>query len=433
MTVATVLTLLGLLIAALNALIGLRNLKLFDRLPRLDELSDDARQAAAAARVAVCIPARNEEANIERCVRAALAAGNQHTRVIVYDDGSTDNTAAILERLSNDDHRIVVADRRELPSGWNGKQHGCYRCAHTAFGIDESGELIPEQTLSASGHTPATHCLFIDADVTLEPGSIERAASGFYERDVRARSGGVAGAAGFGVLSTFPRQRTGTLPEALIVPLIFFLLLSYLPFKRMRTTLAPAASAGCGQFLLVSREAYAAFGGHAAFKATMHDGIKMPRAARRAGYHTDVLDGSDAAHVRMYRGFDETWRGFTKNAYEGLGSLALLVFTTVLNIVGHVLPPLFLIMLVLDSAATDRGIQFAPFLFAAAATIIPIAQRVLIADALSHAARGALLHPLGVTLMLAIQWRSWYLHVTGKRAWRGRTASDVGAGGAATA
>jgi hypothetical protein len=32
------------------------------------------------------------------------------------------------------------------------------------------------------------------------------------------------------------------------------------------------------------------------------------------------------------------------------------------------------------------------------------------------------LHPITIMLLVAIQWRSWWLHLTKQRAWRGRTA-----------
>jgi hypothetical protein len=36
---------------------------------------------------------------------------------------------------------------------------------------------------------------------------------------------------------------------------------------------------------------------------------------------------------------------------------------------------------------------------------------------------GAMLHPMGVLMMTAIQWHSFVLHLRGKRSWRGRDAS----------
>jgi glycosyltransferase involved in cell wall biosynthesis len=424
MNATLLLALAGFLIAAFNAALALRNLRLYRRAVPAELFDDADRAALDAARLAVCIPARDEEANIERCVRAALASDVPDLRVLVYDDASSDRTPDILANLAAEDPRVILPERRELPPGWNGKQHGCSRCAHAAFALtDDFADAPSEDPPNGPGSWTATHVLFIDADVRLAPDAAPRA---LVEFDRRARPGvglTVKDARGFGLLSTFPRQITGSLAEATIVPMIFFLLLSYLPMKRMRTTLDPAASAACGQFIMVSRDAYAAARGHESFKDSMHDGIKMPRAVRRAGYRTDIYDASDSASVRMYRGLDETWRGFTKNAFEGLGSVALLVFLTVMNVVGHIVPPVLLIALLLDSALFDASVQALPFFVALAATVVPIVHRVAIADRLGHRAIGALVHPVGVAMMIAIQWHSFVLHTTGNRTWRGRTAS----------
>ena len=47
-------------------------------------------------RVSVLVPARNEEANIERCVAALLAQDYPDFEVLVLDDESTDGTGCIL-------------------------------------------------------------------------------------------------------------------------------------------------------------------------------------------------------------------------------------------------------------------------------------------------------------------------------------------------
>src|SRR5205085_4199318 len=49
-------------------------------------------------KVAVIIPAYNEEMVIERTVRAALASIYPHVRVIVVDDGSKDQTLEIARK-----------------------------------------------------------------------------------------------------------------------------------------------------------------------------------------------------------------------------------------------------------------------------------------------------------------------------------------------
>ena len=40
----------------------------------------------------------------------------------------------------------------------------------------------------------------------------------------------------------------------------------------------PGLGAGCGQWFLTTRETYDKVGGHAAVKASFHDGVKLPRA-----------------------------------------------------------------------------------------------------------------------------------------------------------
>ncbi len=343
--------------------------------------------------VTVCIPARNEQANIEACVRSILAAADadprSRTLVMVYDDGSTDATGEILARLVAEDDRVIAARTEPLPAGWNGKQHAC----------DAMGRQCDTDWM-----------LFTDADVRFSPDVLRRTRAALG----RASEGGRDVA----LLSAFPRETTGTVGESLIVPLIHVVLMAYLPFGRMRSTLDPAASAACGQFILCRRDAWLEVGGHGSIRASMHDGVRLPRIFRRGGFPTDVFDGTDLAECRMYRGWMETWRGFAKNAYEGLGHPVLLAFITVLHLGGHVAPWIV------------GGLGIAGFLtlstagwaFLAIAIIAQLVLRARIAARFRQSWIGAALHPIGQAMLTAIQWWSLVLHVTGRRSWRGRTA-----------
>ena len=337
-------------------------------------------------KVTVCIPARDEETNIEACVRSILDGDYQNVEVVVFDDDSSDNTPNILSRLREEDERVVIAPHMALPDGWVGKQHACMQAARSA-----TGDWL----------------LFTDADVRFSTDAVRRTLA-------QAQSSGSA------MVSTFPFQKTGSLSEALVVPMIFFILFSYLPMPRMRLTNDPGTSAGCGQFLFVRADAYREVGGHEAWKDSMHDGIKMPRAVRKAGHHTDLFDGTALCSCRMYEGFTQTWNGFTKNAYEGLGSVGLLVFVTVMHVVGHLLP---WTVLVLAIAGIADPIAAGPAVIAIG---LAFAQRLMLADRFNHPHASVMLHPVGVLMMTLIQWHSLILHTTGKRSWRGRTASETG-------
>jgi hypothetical protein len=386
MSLVSTLLSVGTITGAVGALVAwggmLSNLRLYTRTVR----GDRPAARTAVPMVSVCIPARNEEANIEACVRSVLANVDVAVEVLVYDDQSTDATPAILARLVAEDARVRVVPTQPLPQGWNGKQWGCERMGQAAHG---------------------SWVLFTDADVR-------------FERDCVARTLARAESLGADLLSTVPRQVTGSWAEHAVIPLISFVLLSYLPMARMRATTSPAASGACGQFILARRDAWLASGGHAAFRASMHDGIKMPRAFRRAGFRTDLFDGTDLVQCRMYRGLGQVWRGFAKNAYEGLGSPVLLLFVTLLHGCAVLLPWLTL-------ALGLAGVAMAPWVpWVAALTIVAgFAQRIVLARRFAHAWASVALHPVGILMLTVIQWHSLWLHLTGRRAWKGRTAGAL--------
>jgi glycosyltransferase involved in cell wall biosynthesis len=334
-------------------------------------------------RVDVCIPARNEAENIEACVRGVLESVEVPVRARVYDDQSTDATAEILSRLAAADARVIRVPTEPLPAGWNGKQWGCERMGCSS---------------------DAAWLLFTDADVRLDPRAVATAVR-FARRS------------GSELVSTFPREICGSLGEALTVPMIHFVLLGYLPMGLMRRDRRPALAAGCGQFLLVRREAWRRSGGHGAFKASMHDGIKLPRSVRASGGRTDLFDGTELVSCRMYRGFGQSWRGFVKNAYEGLGSLGTLLFFTLVHAVGHLLPWV-VVAAALAGAAGVREIA-GP---SALAIGLGFLTRVMLARRFRQPWSAVVLHPIGIALMTAIQWRSLWVAKRGRRAWKGRVA-----------
>ena len=364
------------LVSFVTLLMSVRNLRAYAPPPKADPADDTF--------VSVCIPCRNEESNIAEVVRCVLNSGHERLEVLVYDDESTDRTDEILRTLAAEDHRVRAVEAVSLPTGWVGKQHACSRLANASRG---------------------DWLLFIDADVRLESDAIGRALA--FAHQTRA-----------GLVSTFPRQITGTLGEALIVPMIFYILIGYLPFKSMRRTLSTSASAGCGQFILAERQAYFESGGHAAIRDSMHDGVKLPRLFRKAGHRTDLFDGTTVCRVRMYTGFTQTWRGFTKNAYEGLGSIGLLVFLTLLHLAVHIVPWILFPMLLVTGNAGPA------LVFAAIVILLQITQRLMLTHRFGHSAALAPLHPFSIVLLTMIQWYSFVLHRSSGRSWKGRTMSE---------
>jgi hypothetical protein len=267
-----------------------------------------------------------------------------------------------------------------LPPGWCGKQHACAVLAQAA-----TKPLL----------------VFLDADVRLAPDALARLAT-FLE---------ISGAE---LASGIPRQETGTLLEKLVIPLIHFILLGFLPLRRMRASTDAAFAAGCGQLFIARRSAYEGMGGHATIRSTLHDGLRLPRAFRLAGYKTDLCDATDLATCRMYQGSRELWSGLAKNATEGLGAPRLIFLASFVLLVGQVLPFILL--------GCANWLSWPALLLTFLAVAFAWLPRFLSLQRFHQSVLGALLHPLGIVILLAIQWyalvRSWF---GGAPTWKGRT------------
>jgi hypothetical protein len=352
----------ALLLAALPLLLALDNLRQYRVPPK-----SNGRPS-----ISVLIPARNEENNIGDAVACVLASQDVNIELIVLDDASTDRTGVILRAI--DDPRLRVASTPTLPAGWSGKQHACSHLAKEA----QYGLMV-----------------FVDADVRLAPDALSRMAGYMARHDV-------------GMASGFPWQVTVTWSEKLLLPLIHMLLLGYLPMRRMARDGSVQFGAGCGQLVIVRKVAYIGAGGHAAIRASMHDGLTLPRAFRTAGFMTGLFDATPFATCRMYHTTGAVWEGLTKNATEGMAKPVALPVWSVFLAGGHVLP--FVLMTV------------SPSLAAAAACVCSLGLRLVLARRFRQSVLSAVLQPVGISALLLLQWAALLRAASGRKAtWRGRS------------
>ena len=316
--------------------------------------------------ISVLIPARNEERSIRAAVESVLASTGVDFELIVLDDASTDRTAQIVTELVTHSTAASASPTRPLsPPAGTASSTPAGR-SPTSPATTPSASSTPT---SASPPTPSPACPPFS---TVGPAKL---------------------------VSGFPRQITETWLEWLLLPLIHFVLLGFLPVSAMRKSTDPSFAAGCGQFLMVDRPAYFAAGGHSAIRETMHDGLRLPRLFRQHGLHTDLADLTDLAVCRMYTNAAEVWQGLAKNATEGIAAPARILPISILLFLGEVVPFLLAASLLLHRHASPPVIAYT--LTAVAGAWLP---RLLAVTRFRQPLKSALLHPVGILTLLAIQW-----------------------------
>ena len=236
----------------------------------------------------ILVPARNEAGRLPAALEGIRR--QEAAEILVLDDESADGTAMVVRRAAAADPRVRLLPGAPVPPGWTGKTWACHQLAGAA-----RGDLL----------------VFCDADVSLQPGALDALWAGMCAQ----RSD---------VFSVFPRQRTVTAGERLLVPLIDEVLLAFLPHVLLRLPARAAATAN-GQLLAFRRAAYDALGGHAGVAGELAEDLALARRARRAGLALGLALGGDLAGARMYRGYRDSVRGLGKSlrAAHGGSDLAL--------------------------------------------------------------------------------------------------------------
>ena len=343
---------------------------------------------AAPGGISVLIPARDEVANIERCVRAADAAHGPITEIVVYDDDSTDGTGALLDRLQAELPRLRVVRGEGLPAGWVGKPYALHRLSREA-----RADLL----------------LTLDADVELRQDGVLRMLSLLGPPDV------VPGGLGADLVTAVPRQRTGSVIERLLMPLLHLSYVAWLPMPLIHRTRDPRVLAANGQLLLIRRSALRAVGGWERVRTSLVDDMALCRAFKQGGHRVVFADGDRMADCRMYFDAPSLWRGFSKNFYEGIGGHPLaLVVVLALHLLFFVAPYVALPIALLLGAG---GIAAAAAVGVGANLLL----RLIMALRHGHTLSSVLMHPFAVLLMMGVLLNSFRCSRRGDIRWRGRS------------
>lgn len=230
--------------------------------------------------VSLLIPARNEEANLRRTLATWRSSAWPDLEILILDDGSTDDTADIIDAAARLDARVRRLAGRPVPPGWLGKPWACAQLGEAA-----RGDVL----------------IFLDADVEIHPRAVAETVAAMQRR-------------GAGAVTGLPRQILGSFAERAIVPLVMHgPIFASLPLDWSARDLRPSSVVANGQWLAVRRDAWAAIGGHRAVADRILDDMELGRALRAAGFRVVPLVAGDRLAVRMYDGARSVAAGFGKN------------------------------------------------------------------------------------------------------------------------
>lgn len=299
--------------------------------------------------VSICIPARNEEAVIERCVTSALKQDYEQFEVLVLDDNSTDNTTHILSQLSRIIANLSHLKGREKPVDWLGKPWACHQLSEAA-----KGDIL----------------VFVDADVWLEPTVLSNTVSLLNENDA---------------ITIWPEQKLESFWENMIIPLIYFALFTLLPAKYverlprwmpsfLHNTFRTKFVAACGQFFAFNKTSYDSINGHESVKDQVVEDMELAKTLKSKNMKLSMMHGEQAVYCRMYTTHNEIWNGFKKNFLAGFNNLFEFHFMWTIHSLVYILPILIFTYL---STSTILGVEI-PTSFVKNSTIALILSIVVI-------------------------------------------------------
>jgi chlorobactene glucosyltransferase len=356
----------------------------------LDIVVKPALPPANASLVSVCIPARNEENNIRRCVEAILEQDYPNLEVIVLDDRSTDATPTLLKDIASRDSRLLPISGSDLPVGWAGKPHALYQAVSVA-----RGEWL----------------CFVDADTFLAPNALSSVFAKALETEAD-------------LFTVMTRQILGSFWERTVMPLVMTALSVGFSPRKVNDPQRRDAVAN-GQFIFIKRSIYDLVGGHERIKDQIVEDKALSELVKWSGHRLVIADGRDVVSTRMYTSLETMWEGWTKNIYLGLRdhpSLLLLgAFGATLALIAALFLPIWPLLGL--SWYMQGGDWMALFVSAEALLVwgYLIWIRAQVAQEMGISRGYAFLTPLGAGVFAAMMLISAWKVVSGQGVtWRGR-------------
>ena len=265
---------------------------------------------AAAPRVVVVVPARNEAETIAQSVTALLGQ-DYPLSLIVVDDDSQDGTAAAARAAAASlgaADRLTIVESHALPEGWTGKLWAVKQ------GIAAAGTFAPD------------YLMLTDADIVQAKDTLRWLVAHAEQHKLV-------------LTSLTARWRCQGLPERVHIPAFIYFFQMLYPFAWVNRP-DHATAGAAGGCMLVRADALRAAGGIEVIRDALIDDCALAAALKKQGpIWVGLTDRAQS--VRPYASWTDMRRMIARSAYAQLKYSPLLLAATVLGMVlTYLVPPL---------------------------------------------------------------------------------------------
>ncbi|WP_257008271.1 glycosyltransferase [Bacillus sp. FJAT-45350] len=277
LTVLSYITCLFWIVILIDSAIGMR------KLPKLENIKENKQLLNNGPLLSVIVAARNEAGAIEESLRSQFRQTYQNIEWIVVNDRSTDETGAIIDRLSSEEPRMTPLHITSLDKGWLGKNHALYHGYQASKG---------------------DYLLFTDGDVMYEKDTIEKSITYTVENQIDH-------------LTLSPNMNV---ERFWTKAFITFFLFGFSYFKRpwKANDDKNKAAIGIGAFNLVTREMYELIGTHEKIRERPDDDLMLGVQIKKSGGKQRLVTALSHLQVEWYPSLKEALIGLEKNTFAGL-------------------------------------------------------------------------------------------------------------------
>jgi chlorobactene glucosyltransferase len=329
-------------------------------------------------KVSLLIPARNEEANLELLLPTLVAQDYANLEIIVLNDHSTDQTLQVAQQYAARDSRLHVIEGGELLEGWLGKPNACRQLAEAA-----TGEIL----------------VFTDADTLWQPDAISLCVKAMQATNADA-------------MCAWPQQILSGWFSSLVQPWMTWSVLALLPVWLIPNPKHKLIVSANGQMLAFRKNCLSIIGGFEPVKHSILEDMALARNVKVQNLRFVLLNGLGSVKCKMYSSTQDTFDGFAKAAFVGLGSSVPALFVSILFFAWLFLVPWIWLIAALISGSS--------IVMPLVAVILSLLGRFVADLEFGYPLSLFVQQPLSMIGWAVIALSSWRRFSRGQTSWKGR-------------